>query len=199
MYTYKIDSPVFGDNPQLSLHNPHLPWPLTCFPESSTLVEHQVAGSWGALPCVVQELNVRPSNWKGNWQTELESGPLSVIHGNRFPKPIINTFKILGTNWIWYFVHLTKPCRKVPNMNLPWHSPKLQSLVSGCLLPHMPPDPIWLLAAIGFLVCVPGPHVLEHDDHWDHLQLSENEVFYTFHFGYFHKNIWHSSPSRPPE
>ena len=73
---------------------------------------------------------------------------------------------------------LNNCCGQLRYFNLPWHNFKLQSRVWGFLLPHMPPDPIWALAAIGFLVCVPGPQVLEHDDHFDHLQLSENKEFY---------------------
>ena len=93
---------------------------------------------------------------------ELESGPLSVIHGST-------------SSNMWHkkrdvIVYLMQSCEKVLNVKLPSHSPKLQAWVSGFLLAHMPR----FLTAIGFLVRIPGPHVLEHDVQFVQIQLSEN-------------------------
>ena len=58
---------------------PHLPWPPTCWPKSSTIVEHQAFVSPGSFSAVVQHLWVSSPNLNGNTQGLFGSGPLVVL------------------------------------------------------------------------------------------------------------------------
>ena len=62
---------------QAGSQNPY--WPETCFPDSSTLVEHQAfVWSWDQLK--VQLLNIIPLYMNGKMQVLFEFSPLTVVH-----------------------------------------------------------------------------------------------------------------------